>query len=109
MKDQNTAPCIYMITALRRVDPHLPLDTRAMGYYFDNDTAVNAVLHNVDDIHEDGFYPFVVIEKIYPGLYPIPDEDDPDSESWFFWDKIQEAFVPTVKPVPLLGRFGFFA
>ena len=42
---------------------------RCMGFFFDLDSAIQAVSHNDFDIHEEE-YDYAVIEKFPQGLYP---------------------------------------
>ncbi len=67
---------IYTITTIR--PPH---DTRIVGWFPSFYDAKGEVLNNSCDIYE-GCYRFCIIEKIRPGLYPCP----PENEWWFRWE-----------------------
>jgi len=69
---------IFTITTLRKIitDPN-----RCVGYYFDLDKAIQAVLNNDGDICEMGFYPHCVIESVKEGIYALERK-----EYWFEWN-----------------------
>lgn len=68
---------IYEIQALERpmkVDElGIPQfgDRESMGFYYELETAKQAVINNWTDINESGAYNAAVILKKKPGLYPI--------------------------------------
>ena len=45
----------------------------AWGYYWRREDAVRAVHRNVTDMHET-IYPYAIIERLEPGLFPAPKE-----------------------------------
>jgi len=57
-------------------------DTRTVGFFYDYDTAENTVTsHNGSFLNEAGYYPYVVIESHYEGMYAY----EKLSPSWFRW------------------------
>ncbi len=50
----------------------------SVGYYYEEETALKAVRQNWCDINDGGCYNAALIQKKYPGLYPIP------SQEWYF-------------------------
>jgi hypothetical protein len=57
-------------------------DQRVVGWFPTKERAEKIVLGNYGDIYECGWYPFVVIEEVYPGLYPVV-----ETKFWFKWYK----------------------
>ena len=53
----------YFVTAIRH-GSH-----RCWGYFGDLETAKKAVLENWTDLHEEGYYDYLVIEKVGSGIY----------------------------------------
>ena len=69
---------IFTITTVRAT----PLEpNRCVGYYFDLQKAITAVLDNDGDMYEIGYYPYCVIEGVKPGLYFLD-----RAEYWFKWN-----------------------
>lgn len=64
----------------------------AWGYYWDLDTAIEAVHRNVTDMHET-IYPYAIIARLDHGLFPAPKE-----RYWFGWEKGREGFYEIEKP-----------
>ena len=64
----------------------------AWGYYWNREDAVHAVHRNVTDIHET-IYPYAIIERLEPGLFPVPKE-----RVWFGWDEEKDGFYEIETP-----------
>ena len=64
----------------------------AWGYYRNREDAVRAVHKNVTDIHET-IYPYAIIERLEPGLFPVPKERE-----WFGWDEEKDGFYEIETP-----------
>ena len=64
----------------------------AWGYYRNRDEAINAVHRNVTDMHET-IYPYAIIERLDPGLFPVPKE-----RAWFGWDEEKDGFYEIETP-----------
>ena len=64
----------------------------AWGYYWNRETAVDAVHRNVTDMHET-IYPYAIIERLEPGLFPIPKDRE-----WFGWDEEKDGFYEIETP-----------
>ena len=64
----------------------------AWGYYRDREDAVRAVHKNVTDIHET-IYPYAIIERLEPGLFPVPKERE-----WFGWNEDKDGFYKIETP-----------
>jgi hypothetical protein len=81
---------IYTITTIERA---LASGKRAVGFFHEFDYAEKAVIHNMLDINEMGYYPFVVIEKTEPGFYTYPRE-----EFWYQWNRETKCYERIEKP-----------
>ena len=64
----------------------------AWGYYWNREDAVRAVHRNVTDMHET-IYPYAIIERLEPGLFPVPKERE-----WFGWDEDKDGFYEIETP-----------
>ena len=64
----------------------------AWGYYWNRDEAVDAVHRNVTDMHET-IYPYAIIERLEPGLFPVPKERE-----WFGWVEEKDGFYEIETP-----------
>ena len=64
----------------------------AWGYYWNRENAVDAVHRNVTDMHET-IYPYAIIERLEPGLFPGPKERE-----WFGWDEEKDGFYEIETP-----------
>lgn len=73
-------------------------DSRVVGYYFDFDDAVNAVLENWGDIHE-GCYNYAVVEKVEAGLYRPAASDD---RLVFKWDHAHDTYYQMLEEPKVL-------
>jgi hypothetical protein len=58
---------IYTVTTINR---H-PQRNRCVGWFSDKIDAIKAVKSNTFDMYEDGYYRYVIIEKMEEGIYPI--------------------------------------
>lgn len=56
------------------------VDDRTVGWFSNLKTAIKCAEENWGDIYENGSYPYIVIEKVSKGLYPICTE-----EIWYKW------------------------
>ena len=64
----------------------------AWGYFWNKESAVDAVHRNVTDMHET-IYPYAIIERLEPGLFPVPRERE-----WFGWDEEKDGFYEIKTP-----------
>lgn len=64
----------------------------AWGYFWNKESAVDAVHRNVTDMHET-IYPYAIIERLEPGLFPIPKERE-----WFGWVEEKDGFYEIETP-----------
>ena len=64
----------------------------AWGYYWRKEDAVRAVHRNVTDMHET-IYPYAIIERLEPGLFPVPQERE-----WFGWVEEKDGFYEIETP-----------
>ena len=64
----------------------------AWGYYWNREEAIDAVHRNVTDMHET-IYPYAIIERLEPGLFPGPKERE-----WFGWDEEKDGFYEIETP-----------
>ena len=62
------------------------------GYYWNREEAIDAVHRNVTDMHET-IYPYAIIERLEPGLFPGPKERE-----WFGWDEEKDGFYEIETP-----------
>lgn len=68
---------IFTITTLKDDLPHR---ARCVGFYFTQKDAEEAVINNVNDMFEEGYYPYCVIEEMKQGIYFFPRK-----EIWYEW------------------------
>ena len=73
------------------VDPHSRC-VQTWGYFEDKETAAQALHENWGDMHEC-VYPYAVIERLSPGLYPPPEE-----RIWFAWIQEKWGFFEIAPP-----------
>ena len=64
----------------------------AWGYYWNLESAIDAVHRNVTDMHET-IYPYAIIERLDHGLFPVPKE-----RYWLGWEEEKDGFYETQKP-----------
>ena len=81
-----------MLFCRREEDDCKDLYGGAWGYYRDGKDAVRAVHKNVTDIHET-IYPYAIIERLEPGLFPIPKEQE-----WLGWNEDKDGFYEVETP-----------
>ena len=80
---------MWFVTTLGPIDEEWgPKYSRCVGYFETYSEALECVQKNSLDIAENGYYPYAVVERIRPGLYP-------DAVAFFFeyLEKIN-AYVP---------------
>ncbi len=68
---------IFTITTLRDNERNA---ARCVGFCFKVEDAVEIIVNNVNDIFEEGYYPYCVIEELKEGIYFFP-----RNEIWFEW------------------------
>lgn len=81
---------IYTITA---VSADLQIHPRCVGYFLNENDARKAVLSN-SHLYEAGYYPYIVIENISPGIY----SNINSGEVWFKFNNDIESYAEIVKP-----------
>ena len=69
---------IFTITTLK---DRIPNKARCVGFYFKQKDAEEAVINNTNDIFEEGYYPYCVIEEVQEGIYFFP-----RNEIWYKWN-----------------------
>ena len=62
------------------------------GFFEEKETAIQALNENWGDMHEC-VYPYAVIERLSPGLYPPPEE-----RVWFQWMPKKNGFYEIETP-----------
>ena len=65
-----------------------------MGFYYDLETAIQAMHENWADIHETCYHAGFVICR-YPGLYNVA---VPEGRIYFVWDESRGGFYETEEP-----------
>jgi hypothetical protein len=69
---------MWFVTTLGPIDEEWgPRYSRCVGYFETYSEALECVQNNSLDIAENGYYPYAVVERIRPGLYP-------DAVAFFF-------------------------
>ena len=76
---------MYFVSTLEE-DDCTELYGGAWGYFWTKESAVDSVHRNMTDMHET-IYPYAIVEKLEPGLFPVPKE-----RVWFGWDEDKEGF-----------------
>lgn len=74
-----SGPPIYVVTAIQWND----LGSRRWGWFPDKEQAFASVQRNDGDLYECGYYPFIVVEEMLPGILPIAFHD---KRWWFVWE-----------------------
>ena len=64
----------------------------AWGYFWNKESAVDAVHKNATDMHES-IYSYAIIEHLEPGLFPVPKDRE-----WFGWDEEKDGFYESETP-----------
>ena len=62
---------LYFISCLKGWDKYGITGIRTVGYLESFDEAEQIIINNGYDLYEDGYYPYVIIENIQPGIYQI--------------------------------------
>jgi hypothetical protein len=97
---------IYTVTTLKTVYGYknpvhtYELGCRCVGFFMELEDAQKEVENNSMDIYEEGYYPFVVIEAVYEGIYGITAK-----EWWYQW--IDNGYKPIDKPKSLKNTVAF--
>ena len=74
---------IYFIGTIQKIDESYgPSGIRTVGFFNTFKEAEKRVLKNSCDIHEDGCYPYAVIEAAEPGIYPTVDDKQTQFYKW---------------------------
>lgn len=76
----------------REEDDYKNLFGGAWGYYWDLESAIDAVHRNATDMHET-IYPYAIIERVDQGLFPAPKE-----RWWFGWQEEKWGFYEIDAP-----------
>lgn len=86
---------MYFISGvgLRRSEDHVIPDVRCFGYFPSWLTTMKRVFTNTCDINEAGYYPWIIVEKIGPGIHPLVER-----EWWFAYDKKAGGYRRSEKP-----------
>lgn len=66
---------------------------RCVGYYANEQDAIDAVIHNSCDLNEAGYYPYAVIENVGEGLYRYD-----QSPIWFKYNREKDEYVKSDRP-----------
>ena len=56
-------------------------EERTWGYYFDYSNAEKAIINNITDIFEMGYYNYAVISEMRPGVAMVP--ENYNDQKWF--------------------------
>jgi hypothetical protein len=98
---------IFVITTLRKPEGKrlFPSSPRAVGFYHKLQDAITAIENNFCDIYDDDYYPFVVIEEIYEGTYPLI--SNISKEYWFKWNVKKDKYCKSRKPTVFSHVVGF--
>ena len=83
----DTLHTIYTITTIDSRRDH-----RTVGWFPTLNDAQDIVSQNIGDIWEFSYH-WVVIEEVYPGLYPHT-----PNEYWYHWNTTELKFKPCDKP-----------
>lgn len=68
---------IYTVTAMGGQNEESTgswLRSRVWGWYSSREAAHDAVIHNVTDMNEAGYYNYIVVEKLSEGILPLDTE-----------------------------------
>jgi hypothetical protein len=102
-----TAEPIFVITTLRNPEGKnlFPSPPRAVGFYYKLQDSISAIEDNFCDIYEDGYYPIVVIEEVYAGIYTLI--SNISKEYWFKWNVKKDKYCKIKKPSVFSHMIGF--
>lgn len=80
---------IYTITTIGKSHPDLKIPDRyrCVGW-FENWEDADWVVENNTHLYEDGYYPYIVLTGVDPGLYPRP-----ITRGLYKWNKEQQKYV----------------
>ena len=81
---------IYTVTTHRIA---LGAGSRCVGFYHEFQIAEDALINNDLDINEMGYYPYGIIEEVYPGFYTCPRK-----EYWYKWNVETNKYEKCEKP-----------
>jgi hypothetical protein len=98
---------IFIITTLREPEGKrlFPSSPRVVGFYYKLQDAIDSIEDNFCDIYEDDYYPFVVIEETYEGIYPLI--SNISKEYWFKWNVKKGKYYKVKKPIVFSHVIGF--
>lgn len=71
-----------------------PIDTRTWGFFLVKDYAIQSVLGNYTDIHEN-YYQYVVVEGIEEGVMSFPKKEN---QLYFYWNHTSKKWLEMVSP-----------
>lgn len=66
---------------------------RCVGYYANEQDAIDAVTYNACDLNEAGYYPYAIIENVEEGLYQYD-----QSPIWFKYNEDTEEYEKSDRP-----------
>ena len=90
---------MYFITTITNLSDIS--DSRCIGYFSDQESAIKAIESNWGDFWET-IYNYAVIENIPEGIYKF------DAEPlWFQYDRDTEEYKPIDRPEETLHMYGF--
>jgi hypothetical protein len=69
-------------------------DSSNIGYMHDKKQAIQLVLDNACDMHEDGFFPYALVSEAPEGIYGIRHVlPMKDRLTWFSWDNESNGYI----------------
>jgi hypothetical protein len=71
-----------------------PTDIRCWGYYLSLDEAASVAESDKYDLNEAGYWFWIVIEAVSPGIYSVVDSE----QYWYLYSDENRGFVPCTKP-----------
>jgi len=80
---------IYTVTAINEKNK------RVWGWYADLYEAEEAVINNITDMNEAGYYPHILIEEVEEGILPITTVD---KQRWYQFDEEDENYHKCEQP-----------
>jgi hypothetical protein len=100
MIETNLKTVIYTVTTIR-IDGYR---SRTPGWFPTLKDAIDAVLTNSCDIHEN-YYSFAVVEEVPAGMYAFGEKGR--AEFWFRWSPEHETYEAVPKPDKFLRSVGW--
>lgn len=79
---------MYFITTISKKNGN-----RCVGYYANEQDAIDAVTCNACDLNEAGYYPYAIIENVKEGLYQYD-----QSPIWFKYNEDTEEYEKSDRP-----------